>query len=144
MRLTLWDSKDCYTPGFPPFTVSQSLLKLMSVELVMPSNHFILCHLLLLLPSIFLSNVSPFFPFFEISFCCLLMEGFLNSWDPLLRVYHFSAVKRLSCWGFGDRWSQTDKAASCAYLKKLAECRALGHSVRYWCNLYQDFGALNQ
>ena len=34
---------------------SQNLLKLMSVELVMPSNHLILCHPLLLLPSIFLS-----------------------------------------------------------------------------------------
>ena len=35
------------------FTISMSLLKLMSIELVMPSNHFILCCLLLLLPSIF-------------------------------------------------------------------------------------------
>ena len=34
-------------------TNSQSLLKLMSIELVMPSNHLILCHLLLLPPSIF-------------------------------------------------------------------------------------------
>ena len=34
---------------------SQSLLKLMSIELVMPSNHLILCRPLLLLPSIFLS-----------------------------------------------------------------------------------------
>ena len=32
---------------------SHSLLKLMSTELVMPSNHLILCHPLLLLPSIF-------------------------------------------------------------------------------------------
>ena len=32
---------------------SQHLLKLISIELVMPSNHLILCHLLLLLPSIF-------------------------------------------------------------------------------------------
>ena len=32
---------------------SQSLLKLMSIELVMPSNHLILCHSLLFLPSIF-------------------------------------------------------------------------------------------
>ena len=31
------------------FTVSQSLLKLISIELVMPSNHFIFCHSLLLL-----------------------------------------------------------------------------------------------
>ena len=35
------------------FTISQSLLKLMSTELVMPSNYLIFCHPLLLLPSIF-------------------------------------------------------------------------------------------
>ena len=34
-------------------TKSQSLLKLMSIESVMPSNHLILCHPRLLLPSIF-------------------------------------------------------------------------------------------
>ena len=34
-------------------TISQSLLKLMSIESVMPSNHLILCHRLLRLPSIF-------------------------------------------------------------------------------------------
>ena len=34
-------------------TNSQSLLRLMSIELVMPSNHFTLCHPLSLLPSIF-------------------------------------------------------------------------------------------
>ena len=34
-------------------TNSQSLLKLTSIELIMPSNHLILCHPLLLLPSIF-------------------------------------------------------------------------------------------
>ena len=44
---------------------SQSLLKLMSIELVMPSNHLILCHLLLLPPSVFpsirvFSNESVF------------------------------------------------------------------------------------
>ena len=36
-------------------TNSQSLLKLMSIESVMPSNHLILCHSLLLSPSIFSS-----------------------------------------------------------------------------------------
>ena len=35
------------------FTFSQSLLKLMSTESVMPSNYLILCHHLLLLPSVF-------------------------------------------------------------------------------------------
>ena len=37
----------------PSITNSQSLLKLMSIKSVMPSNHLILCHPLLLLPSIF-------------------------------------------------------------------------------------------
>ena len=46
------------------FTVSQSLLKLMSIELVILSNHLILCRPLLLLPSVFPSirvfaNESP-------------------------------------------------------------------------------------
>ena len=44
---------DCSMPGLPSITNSRSLLKLMSIELVMPSSHFILCHPLLLLPSIF-------------------------------------------------------------------------------------------
>ena len=35
------------------FTISQSLLKLMSIESVIPSNHLVLCHPLLLLPSVF-------------------------------------------------------------------------------------------
>ena len=44
---------DGSTPGFQSFTVSRSLLKFMSMESVMPSNHLFLCHPLLLLPSIF-------------------------------------------------------------------------------------------
>ena len=39
--------------AFLSITNSWSLPKLMSIELVMPSNHLILCHPLLLLPSIF-------------------------------------------------------------------------------------------
>ena len=35
------------------FTISKGLFKFMSIELVMLSNHLILCHPLLLLPSIF-------------------------------------------------------------------------------------------
>ena len=41
------------------FTISQSLLKLMSIESVMPSNHLFLCCPLLLLPSIF-PNIRDF------------------------------------------------------------------------------------
>ena len=39
--------------GSLSFTISQSLLKLMSIESVIPSNHLILCRPLLLLPSVF-------------------------------------------------------------------------------------------
>ena len=39
--------------AFLSITNSRSLLKLMSIESVMPSNHLILCHPLLLLPSTF-------------------------------------------------------------------------------------------
>ena len=42
--------------AFLSITNSQSLLKLVSIESVMPSNHLILCRPLLLLPSIFPSN----------------------------------------------------------------------------------------
>ena len=52
---TLCDPMDYSTPGLP-ITNSQRLLKLMSIESVMPFNHLILCRPLLLLPSIFPSS----------------------------------------------------------------------------------------
>ena len=51
--ITFCDPMDCRMPGLPAITNSRSLLKLMSIESVMPSNHLILCCPLLLLPSIF-------------------------------------------------------------------------------------------
>ena len=50
---TLCDPVDCSTPGFLSITNSRSLLKLMFIEVVMSSNHLILCHPLLFLPSMF-------------------------------------------------------------------------------------------
>ena len=52
-RLSLCGLMDCSTPGFPVLHYPQSLLKLMSIESVMPSNQLILCRPLLLLPSVF-------------------------------------------------------------------------------------------
>ena len=51
--LTLCNPMDYSMPGSMSFTISLSLLKLMSIESVMPSNHLILYRPLLLLPSIF-------------------------------------------------------------------------------------------
>ena len=46
-------SLDCSTQASTFFTIFQSLLKLMSLESVIPSNHLILCRPLLIWPSIF-------------------------------------------------------------------------------------------
>ena len=51
--LTFCNSMDCSTPGFPSFTIFQSLLKLTSTELMIPSNFLIFCHPLRLLPLVF-------------------------------------------------------------------------------------------
>ena len=50
---TLCNPMDYRMPGFPIHYHSWSLIKLMSIKSVMPSNHLILCHPLLLLPSVF-------------------------------------------------------------------------------------------
>ena len=52
-HVRLCNPKDCSMPDSLSFTVSWSLLRFMSIESGMPSNHLILCCLLLLLPSIF-------------------------------------------------------------------------------------------
>ena len=51
-RVWLCDPMDCSMPGLPVHRNPRSLLKLMSIESVMPSIHLILCRLLLLLPPI--------------------------------------------------------------------------------------------
>ena len=51
--LTLCNPMDCSMPGFPVHHQLPELLKLVSIQLVIPSNHLILCHPLLSLPSIF-------------------------------------------------------------------------------------------
>ena len=57
--LTLCDSMDCSTPGFPVLQYLLEFAQLISSELVMPSNHLIRCHPLLLLPSI-ISSIRVF------------------------------------------------------------------------------------
>ena len=63
--LTLCDPWTAARQASLSFTISQSLLKLMSIGLVMPSNHLILCCPFFLLPSIFPSirvfSIEPAF-----------------------------------------------------------------------------------
>ena len=58
--LTLWPPWIAACQVSLSFTISQSLLKLMSIESVMPSSHLIFCHPLVLLPSIF-PSIRAFF-----------------------------------------------------------------------------------
>ena len=72
LYLTLCNPMHYSMPGFP-ITNSQGLLKIMSIESVIQSNHLILCHHLLLLPSIFSSRVFSN----ESAFCI----RWLNYWS---------------------------------------------------------------
>ena len=70
-------------------TNSQNLLKLMSIESVMPSIHLILCHLLLLPPSINLSQQQGLFQW-------------INSLHEVAKVleFHFSKLKNPNIWKY--------------------------------------------
>ena len=71
-------------PGFPSFTISRSLLKLMSFESVMPSNHLTLCRPLLHVPSIF-SSIRVF-----------TNESVLRIRWPKYWSFHFSPSNKYS------------------------------------------------
>ena len=61
---------NCSIPGFLVlYYISLSLLKLVSTESVIPSNHFILCRPLLFLPSIF-PSIRVFVCLFVCCCCC--------------------------------------------------------------------------
>ena len=70
----------------PSFTISLSLLKVMSIESVMPSNHVILSCSLIFLPSIFPSIMVfsnepvPHILIELIKFLCTLANNYLNAW----------------------------------------------------------------
>ena len=59
-QVRLCDPRDCSVPGSLSSTLSRSLLKLMSIDSVMPSSHLILCRPLLL-PSLMFPSIRVFF-----------------------------------------------------------------------------------
>ena len=66
--LTICDPMDCSLPAFPSFTVSWGLLKLLSIESVITSNHLILCRPFSSCPQLFPASGS-----FPVS--CLFVSG---------------------------------------------------------------------
>ena len=65
------------------FTISWSLLRLMSIESVMPSNHIILCCPLLLLP--------PIFPSIRV----FLKSTKWKEWKRMKKLWHYPALSRM-------------------------------------------------
>ena len=105
----LCDPTDCSTPGFPVHHQLLELAKFVSIELMMPSNHFILCHPLHLLPSI----VPSIRVFSNESFLCirwprywsfsfnispsneyLALISFRIDWFDLLAVFSNTTVQK--------------------------------------------------
>ena len=105
-------------------TSHQSLLKLMSIESVMPSNHLILCHPLLLLPSIFpsirvLSNESA------------LCIKWLKYWSFSFNISPCNGYSGL----ISFRMDWLDLLAVQGTLKSLLQLHSSKASV-LWCSAY--------
>ena len=101
------------------FTISQGLLKLMSIESVMPSNHLILCHPLLCLQSFPASGSFPVSQFFTsggqstgVSASASVLPMSIQGWLPLgltgfislllkelLRVFSSTTVRKQHFFG---------------------------------------------
>ena len=84
------------------YTISWSLLKLMSVESVMPSNHLIFCCPLLLLPSIFPTSMSfPMSQFFTSASASVLpmtiQDWFHLGWTGLIFLLSKGHSRVFSC-----------------------------------------------
>ena len=69
--------------AFLSFTISWSLLKLMSTDSLMSSNHLVLCHLLL-----FLQSCHQFSQFSSVTQSCLALCHPMNCSTPGLPVHH--------------------------------------------------------
>ena len=79
------DPMDCHTPGFLSSTISQSLLRLMSFESMMLSNHLILWHPLLL-PSIFPATGSFPMSWLFLSGVIYIFHQFLSTIKSVFKI----------------------------------------------------------
>ena len=114
---TLCNPINCSTPGFPVITNSWSLLKLMSIESVMPSNHLILCHPLLLLPSIFPSiRVFSKKSVLSIRFQHSVLPMNIQDWFPLWSTGLISVQSKGLSWVFSNTTVQSINSSALSFL----------------------------
>ena len=90
--LSLCDPMDCSMQAYLSITNSRSLLKLISIESVMPSSHLILCHpfpiLSSIVPSIRIFSNESVLPikwpkYWSFSFSIIPSKEHPTSWSPL-------------------------------------------------------------
>ena len=122
--LTLCNPTDCSMLASLSFTISQSLLKLLSIELVMPFNHLILCCPLLLLPS--------FFPSIRVfsseSILCIRWPKYWSFSFSISPSNEYSVLI-----SFGMDWF--DLLAVQGTLKSLLQCHSSKAST-LWCSAF--------
>ena len=109
--LTFCDPMDCQAcQASLSITNSQSLLKLMSVKSVMPSNHLILCRPLLLLPSVF-PSIRVFSSESVPMICGLVLEfPGLPCLDPYIILIEHHHLCLNPSWVFPQKeWWEQDK-----------------------------------
>ena len=97
------------------FTISWSLLKLMCIEVVMPSNHLILCHPLLILPSIFPSIIKV---------AIAIFSSVAQSWPTFCDPMDWSTP------GFPVHHQHTELAQTHA---------RVGDAIQLYCNIVSVF-----
>ena len=119
--------------GLESINNSWSLLKLMSIKSVMPSNHLILCHPLLLLPSVFPSIRI----IFSESVICIRWPKY---WSFSFSISHFHKYSRL----FSFRMDWLDLLAVQGTLKSLLQHQSskasiLRHSAFFICQLSHPY-----
>ena len=115
---------DCSMPGFPVHHQLQSLLKFISIESVMPSNHLILCLPLLLLPSIFPSIRV----FSNESVLCIRWPKYGSFSFRISPSNEYSGLI-----SFGMDW--LDLLAAQATLKSLVQHHSSKASIQ-WCSVF--------
>jgi len=129
MSDSLWPHELQYT-RLESFTISQSWLKLMSIVSLMPSNHLILCLLIILLPSIFFSIRA---------FSSELAKWHAKSLQSCLILQpHWLSVSRLFC-----PWDSPDKnmgVVSLALLQLMFPTQGLNPC--FLCFLHWQAGSL--
>ena len=136
--LILCDFMDCNTQGFPVLHCLPEFAQLMSIESVVPSNHLILCHPLLLLPSIFpsisvFSNESSLcirWPSIGVSSLASVLPMNTQDWSPLgWTVWIFLQIKGLS-----RVFSNTTFQKHQFFSVQLSSCPTLTSIHDYWKN----------